>query len=134
MFYYYYYFYFGLICECFNCYNSWHDLVNSFSSLFLSFVGKRGYIQHDVSFDREPKMSAVNSQSKKKQQVFSTERTTKTQRWAAGNAVPESSRRVSPKPSTSKSGKDSQSPKKLEKPSKPLSKAQKGGCNNRGRL
>lgn len=103
-------------------------------SLFGSFVGNRGYIQHDVSFDGDPKMSAVKSQPKKKQQVFLTERTTETQRWAAGNVVPESSRRVSPKPSTSKSGKDSQSPKKLEKPSKPLSKEQKGGCNNRGRL
>ena len=102
--------------------------------MFGSFVGNRGYIQHDVSFDGDPKMSAVKSQPKKKQQVFLTERTTETQRWAAGNVVPESFRRVSPKLSTSKSGKDSQSPKKLEKPSKPLSKEEKGGCNNRGRL
>lgn len=74
-------------------------------------------------------MQQLTSKAKKKQPGLPTK-----SRSTYGNVVLGNSRGKSPKPSTSQSGKDSQSPMKGGKTSNASSKESKGGCNNRGRL
>ena len=74
-------------------------------------------------------MQQLTSKAKKKQPGLLTK-----SRSTYGNVVMGNFRGKSPKPSTSQSGKDSQSPMKGGTTSNASSKERKGGCNNRGRL